>query len=884
MTLVHRIFGGLKALIRKSDTELELDEEICSYVEASATEKMKAGMSREKAMREVRMSMGSAEGVKEDVRGVGWEIVAETLWQDVRYGARMLRKNPGFTLVAVLTLALGIGANSAIFSVVNAVLLRPLAFHDPGKLCLVTESLPSFPSLGPSYQNYVDFRDQAKSFEGLAAVHIDRLNLTGQGDPERLSAQMATASLFPLLGVNAIEGHTFTSDEDRYGGPAVVLLSYGFWQRNFGGTPNILGKTIRLNDQPYTVTGILPAGFQIIVPVDVVVPFAPWAHGLPDDRNWHPGITAVGRLRQDVTIERARVEMAAIAQRLAKQYPLYDTDMGANVNGLQDTLVQNVRPALLMLLGAVGLVLLIACGNIANLLLARAASRQREIAVRTALGAGRLRIVRQLLTESVLLAFAGGAVGLLLARVILTPLLALASKSLPSVGVIGLDGRVLAFTAAIALLAGVLFGLAPALQTAKMDVRPALSDASRGSTGGASRHRVRDLLVVTEVALALILLIGAGLLIRSFARLQDVQPGFDASHLLVVDVPVSPNGYAQAPRRMSMFDQLIERSKTLPGVSAAGAALILPVTGSGSVIHFNIQGRPPKTPHDYILIGYRPASPGYLETLRVPLLAGRMLNESDTERGPYVAVVNQSMAKQYFPGESPLGKRIQVGATPTNEIPWAEIVGVVGDMKQSLASEASAEMYIPFRQADSLIPIFAMSMVLRTTNEPHAEVSALRNAVHEIDADQPLVNFRTMQENIATSVSDPRFRTMLLGIFAASALLLAVIGLYGLMAYSVEQRTSEIGIRLALGAQRNDVLKLIVVQGLKLVLVGVAIGLGGALALSQLLTRFLYGVVPSDPATFAIVASILTLVAMVACWIPARRAMRVDPIVALRYE
>ena len=884
MTLVHRILGGLKALIRKPDAELELDEELCSYMEASATEKMKAGLSREKAMREVRMSMGSAEGVKEDVRGVGWETVAETLWQDVRYGARMLRKNPGFTLVAVLTLALGIGANSAIFSVVNAVLLRPLAFRDPGKLCLVTESLPSFPSLGPSYQNYVDFRDQAKSFDGLAAVHIDRLNLTGRGDPERLSAQMATADLFPLLGVNAIEGHTFTSDEDRYGGPAVVLLSYGFWQRNFGGTPNILGKTIRLNDQPYTVTGILPAGFQIIVPVDVVVPFAPWAHGLPDDRNWHPGITAVGRLRQGVTLERARVEMAAIAQRLAKQYPLYDTDMGANVNGLQETLVQNVRPALLMLLGAVGLVLLIACGNIANLLLARAASRQREIAVRTALGAGRLRIVRQLLTESVLLAFAGGAVGLLLARVILTPLLALASKSLPSVGVIGLDGRVLAFTAAIALLAGVLFGLAPALQTAKMDVRPALSDASRGSTGGASRHRVRDLLVVTEVALALILLIGAGLLIRSFARLQDVQPGFDASHLLVVDVPVSPNGYAQAPRRMSLFDQLIERSKTLPGVSAAGAALILPVTGSGSVIHFNIQGRPPKTPHDYILIGYRPVSPGYLETLRVPLLAGRLLNESDTERGPYVAVVNQSMVKQYFPGESPIGKRIQVGATPTNEIPWAEIVGVVGDMKQSLASEASAEMYIPFRQADSLIPIFAMSMVLRTTNEPHAEVSALRNAVHEIDADQPLVNFRTMQENIATSVSDPRFRTMLLGIFAASALLLAVIGLYGLMVYSVEQRTSEIGIRLALGAQRNDVLKLIVVQGLKLVLVGVAIGLGGALALSQLLARFLYGVVPSDPATFAIVASILMLVAIVACWIPARRAMRVDPIVALRYE
>ena len=884
MTLGHKVFGGLRALFRKSEAEQELEEELRGYVEVAAGEKMKAGLSREEAMRQVRMSMGSAEGVKEGVRSVGWETFAETLWQDVRYSARLLRKNPSFTLVAVFTLALAIGANSAIFSVVNAVLLRPLPFRDAGKLCLVTESLPSFPALGPSYQNYVDFRDQAKSFEGLAAVHIDRLNLTGQGDPERLSAQMATASLFPLLGVNAIEGHTFTADEDRYGGPAVVLLSYGFWQRNFGGARSILGKTVRLNDQPYTVTGILPPGFQIIVPVDILVPFAPWAHGLPDDRNWHPGITAVGRLREGVTLERARAEMATIAQRLVKQYPLYDTDMGANVNGLQDSLVQNVRPALLMLLGAVGFVLLIACGNIANLLLARAASRHREIAVRTALGAGRLRIVRQLLTESILLSLAGGAVGLLLARAILTPLLSLASKSLPSVGAIGLDGKVLAFTAIVALLAGVLFGFAPALQTAKMEIRPALSDASRGSTSGANRHRIRNFLVVTEVALALVLLIGAGLLIRSFARLQDVQPGFDASHLLVADVPVSPNAYAQPPRRMSLFDQMILRAKTLPGVTAAGAALILPVTGSGSVIHFNIQGRPPKTPHDYILIGYRPVSSEYLQTLRVPLLAGRMLNEADTERSPYVAVVNQSMAKQYFPEESPLGKHIQIGATPDAQIPWAEIVGVVGDMKQSLATEASAEMYIPYRQADSLIPIFAMSMVLRTANDPHGEVTALRSAVHDIDADQPLVNFRTMQENIATSVSDPRFRTMLLGIFAASALLLSVIGLYGLMAYSAAQRTSEIGIRLALGAQRSDIMRLIVAQGLKLVLVGVAIGLGGALALSRLLTRFLYGIVPNDPATFALVALILTLVALVACWIPARRAMRVDPIVALRYE
>ena len=807
-----------------------------------------------------------------------------TLLQDIRYAFRVLAKSPGFTAVAVLTLALGIGANTAIFTVVNAVLLRPLPFRDPAKLCLVTESLPSFPSLGPSYQNYMDFRDQAESLEGLAAVHVDSMNMTGHGDPQRLKVEMATATLFPLLGVNAFEGHTFTESEDRYGSAPVVLLSYAFWQTNFGGASGILGKSITLSDQSYTVTGILPPGFQIVVPVDVIVPFAPWAHGLPDDRNWHPGIIAIGRLRQNVTLDQARAEMNTIAERLDKQYPIYDTGMGAHVNGMQDLLVQNVRPALLILLGAVALVLLIACGNIANLLLARAASRQREIAVRTALGATRFRIMRQLLTESIILAFAGAALGLLLAQLLIHPLLSLAPSNLPSVGKIGIDSGVLGFTLLVALATGVLFGLAPALQTIKLDIRPALGDASRGSTAGAGRHRIRNILVVTEVALALVLLISAGLLIRSFARLQDVQTGFEPSHLLVADVPLSSKAYAQPAQRMEFFDQLLQRARALPGVTSAGSALILPVTGSGSSIHFNIEGRPPKSPHDYILIGYRPVSPEYLQTLRVPLLAGRMLRETDTERAPYVAVVNASMAREYFPGQSPLGKRIQLGAIPNNEVPWMEIVGVVGDMKQSLATEASSEMYIPYRQADSMLPIFAMSVVLRTAGDPHSQASALRSAVHDLNPNQPLVNFRTMQDNIATSVSDPRFRTILLGIFAASALLLSVIGLYGLMAYSVNQRTSEIGIRLALGAQHADVTKMILRDGLKLVLIGVALGVGGALALTRLLARFLYGVVPNDPTTFVAVPLILAVVALVACYIPARRAMKVDPIVALRYE
>ena len=824
------------------------------------------------------------EPMKENVRAAGWETAIHTLWQDIRYGLRMLRKNPGFTTVAVLTLALGIGANSAIFSVVNAVLLRPLPFRDSGRLCLVTESLPTFPSLGPSYQNYQDFRAQAKSFEDIAAFHPQPMTLTGRGDPQRLQAQFATASLFPLLGVNAIEGHTFTADEDRFGAPAVVLLSYGFWRQNFGGERSIVGKNITIDDVSYTVTGILPPGFQIVSPADVIVPFAPWAHALPDDRNWHPGIVAVGRLRDGVTVEQARAEMNTIATRLDKEYPIFDTGMGAHVNGLQDSTVENVRPALLVLLGAVALVLLIACGNIANLLLARATSRYKEIAVRAALGAGRWRMVRQLLTESVLLALVGAVFGLVLARLIMTPLLDLAGNTIPKVGNIGLDGGVLGFTVVVALLAGILFGLAPALQMAKVDMRPALSDASRGTTAGAGRHRVRNILVVTEVALAIVLLVGAGLLIRSFSRLQDVQPGFQPSNLLIADFPLSPKVYAQSARRMGFFDSLVERARSLPGVDSAGGAMVLPVTGNGAAIHFNIQGRPPKSPADYIIIGYRPVTPGYLETLQFHLLQGRLIRESDTERSPYVTVINETMAKEYFPGESPLGKRVQPGALPDNQIPWMEIVGVVADVKQSLATEAGAEAYIPYRQMDSMLPIYTMSLVMRTARDPHTEVSALRSAVRDLNPNQPLVKVRTMQENIASSVSDSHFRTILLGIFGASALLLSLIGLYGLIAYSVAERTSEIGLRMALGAQRQDILRMVIGQGLRLVLIGIAVGLAGALALSQLLRQFLYGVAPSDPVTFVGVAVILAVVAVVACWIPARRAMDVDPMVALRYE
>jgi putative ABC transport system permease protein len=804
--------------------------------------------------------------------------------QDVRYAIRTLLKNPGFTATAILVLAIGIGANTAIFTVVNAVLLRPLPFRDPGSLCLLTERLPFLAMTGPSYQNFVDWQAQAHSFEGIAGARNTTFTLTGAGEPERLQGQMATANLFPLLGVEARTGRTFRPEEDRAESPIVALLSRGLALRRFGSEAGALGQKVVLNDEPYTVIGILPAGFRLIQPADVVVAFAPWAAKLPDDRSWHPGIIAIGRLRPDVGIEVARSEMSVIAERLAKQYPEFDTDVSADVNGLQEQAVQNIRPALLVLLGAVGLVLLIACANVANLLLARAVSRRREIAVRTAIGAGPLRILSQLLTESVILALAGGAAGVLLAAFGLEPLVRLASNTIPNAGPIQLDSHVLWFAAAASVLSGILFGTAPALQTGAVDLRTFLNETSRGCTAGPGTGGMRSFLVMAQIALALVLLVGAGLLLRSFERLQSVPPGFRSENLLVGDLPVSPNAHKDSAERMEFFDRILDRVRMLPGVQSAGAAANLPVSGVGSIIHFNIQGRAPKTAHDYIAVGYRPVTGGYLETLGVPLLKGRLITDADTERSEFVAVVNRAMELRYFPGESAIGKHVQLGALPDKDTPYMEIVGVVGDMKQNLATDPDAEMYVPFRQGNSVLPIFALSYVLRTATSPRAEISALRSAIREIDSNQPVVKIRTMEENISTSMSEPRFRAVLLGIFAASALLLSIVGLYGLMVYSVNQRVQEIGIRITLGAQRGDVLRMVVGEGLILAAIGIAAGVVGAFVLSRILERFLYGVTHTDPLTYGGVAVLLLAVALVASYVPARRATSVDPMQALRHE
>jgi putative ABC transport system permease protein len=806
-----------------------------------------------------------------------------TLLNDLRYAARMMGKNPGFTLIAVITLALGIGANTAIFTVVNAVLLRPLGFHDPSRLVIVAEKSP-YPTITTSYENYVDWRAQSQSFESMEGTRGATIALTGAGDPERLNSRYATAGLFPLLGVDAVAGRTFRAEEDAAGGAPVVLLSYGLWQRRFGGAADAVGKSITLDSRPYTIVGVLPKGFELLQPADVFLPFTPWAKTLPDDRNWHPGIYAVARLKPGVTREQARTEMVGITKRLENQYPEYNTGVSAEVVGLQDRLVQNVRPALLLLLGAVSFVLLIACVNVANLLLARAASRGREIAIRTSMGASRWRIVRGLLTESVLIAVTGGALGLLVASAALGPLLHMAEGSVPQIFSVGLDRSVLLFTLVVSVLTGLVFGIVPALRTGKIDLRETLNEGSRGSTTGRGHHRILGALVATEIAVALLLLIGSGLLLRSFSRLQEVSPGFQPDHLLVADLPLSQNAYAKPELRYEFFDRLVERAKTLPGVKSAGAASFLPVSGGGSLIQFNIEGRPPKTPHDYVAAGYRTVTPQYMETMGVPLLQGRNIAAGDVEKAPAVVVINASMARTYFPGENPLGKRMQIGATPDKDVPYMEIVGVVGDVLQGLDTEAKAEMYLPYRQADTVLPVFQLSVVLRTSGDPRLQAAALRSAVREIDPNQPVVKIRTMEENMATSVTEPRFRTWLIGIFAALALVLAAVGIYGVMSYSVNQRTNEMGIRVTLGAQPNDVFRIVVGEGLRLALIGVGVGLIGALGATRVLRTFLYGVSAIDPVTFAVTAALLTLVAVAACYFPARRATRVDPMVALRYE
>lgn len=807
-----------------------------------------------------------------------------TLTRNLRYALRGLKKNPGFTTVAVLTLALGIGANTAMFSIINAVLLRPLPYREPQNLVLLSERWPQFPRLSLSNLNYKDWRDQSRSFEAMGAVRNFVVTMTGIEEAERIPAQNVTASLFDLLGVRPELGRPFDAAEDKPGAPPVVLISHSLWQRRLSSSQEVLGKSITLDNQSYSIIGVMPPGFEVLQQAaDVILPFEPWASTLPDDRSWHPGILPIARLKPGVSLEQARSDIAIIAARLAKEYPDYDSNVTSLVDRMQDQIVQNARPVLLILVAAVGAVLLIACVNVANILLVRATSRRREIAVRAALGARRSDIVGQLVTESTLLSFLGATVGLLLAWNALPVLLRLAGNSLPRGKGVSVDGYVLGVTVFIALLAGIIFGLVPAWQAWRVDLRETLGEPSRG---GSSRSvlRMREALVVSEIALAMVLLSGAGLLLRSFERLIRISPGFSADHILLADIVRSPSAYRDSNVRLSFFDRLFEQVSALPGVRSVGGVSFLPVTGTGSALHFNIQGRPPKSPQEYTISNYRVVSAGYFKALGVRLLAGRWLEDRDREQAPDVVLVNSSFAKAYFPNQSPLGQHIQLGAIPDSSIPWMEVVGVVGDVKQSLASESSTEMYVPYRQADKVLPVFAISLVVRTAGDPLVQAGAIRAVARQLDANQPVSGIRTMEQNISQSVSEPRFRTILLVIFAAIALALAAVGIFGVMAYSVVQRTRELGVRISLGASRGLIFQLVLNRGLYLTLLGLAIGLAATFALTRYLSSFLFDIPSYDPLTLVCVTAGLLVVSLCACYLPARRATLVDPIVALRQE
>lgn len=808
-------------------------------------------------------------------------LIADLL-HDLRYAARLQRKNPGFTIVAVIALALGIGANTAIFSVVNTVLLRPLPYRDPERLVMVWEdaSKYGYPRDTPAAANFIDWRDQNQVFEGMAAIADSSFNLTGTGDPERLEGRRVSANLFQLLGVEPQVGRVFTAAEDQPGAQRVVLLSYALWQRRFGGDPNIVGQALTLNGESYVVVGVMPARFQFPTSDDQAwVPIA-FTQQEAENRGRHY-LQVLARLKPGVSLTQAQSQMSTIAARLQQQYPQSNAELGAVVQPLQEHLVGDIKPALLILLGAVGLVLLIACANVANLLLARAAVRQKEIAVRVALGAGRRRLIRQFLTESVLLSTLGGLVGLAIAYGGLLLLKAFIPENISQAREISIDLKVLGFTFLVSVATGLIFGLAPAIQAARFNQIETLKEGGRDAASGGSGKRLRGLLVTAEVAISLVLLIGAGLLINSFLRLRSVDPGFRAENLLTMKIVLPQPKYADFERRSAFYSDLIQRVQSVPGVRSAAVTTNLPLYRQGNSIGVGIEGQPPPPPGQERIVVTRIVSPGYFDTMGIQLLRGRHLTEQDTATTPNAVLISETMARRYWPGEDAIGRRISTG-TVTSADDWIQIVGVVKDVRQfQLNAEPRPQMYLSYRQAGFFEP---RDLVVKTDVDPSRLAATVRKAVWEIDRDQPVSNIQTMDEIMADSIARQRFSMLLLAIFAAVALVLAAVGIYGVMSYSVAQRTREIGIRMALGAQTGAVLKLAVVYGMKLVIAGILIGLVAAFALTRVMSTLLFGVTPTDPTTFTLISLILVAVAALASYVPARRATRVNPIIALRYE
>jgi putative ABC transport system permease protein len=866
-----------------------LDEELGAYLEMAAAEKIEQGMSRKEALRAVRLERGSLEATKEVVRCGRWESFLETCWQDVRFGLRMLRKNPGFTLVVVLTLALGIGANAAIFSVVDAVLLRPLPYQGSDQLVQIIahDRNRGVDFDWVSFPNFHDWAQQSKAFQYMAAYKFHAFNLTNVSQARVLFGTKVSANLLPTLGAEPLLGRNFRPEEDEPGHDHEIILGYDIWRQSFGADPQITGKTLTLNDELYTVIGVMPSGFHFppTVPVIATLPsrktefLAPLGIAFdPNQRDWNM-LGVIARLKPDVAIEQARADLNMIERNLELLYPVQNEGIAVRVEPLLSRVVGDVRPALWFFLIAVSLVLLVACANVTSLLLARSTVRQREMALRASLGASRSRLARQLLIESLLVALGGGSLGVALAYGVILLLPGLSPDNLPRIGDVAINGPVLAYTFVVSVVTGVIFGLAPSLGFSRVEVSQPLKIQAKTSTPDRKDSGLRSALVISEIALSLALLIGASLMVRSFVRLERVDPGFRAQKMLTVWTILSEKKYAPQ-QGAAFYQQAWERIGRLPGVKSVGAIDNLPLTGFHGGGAFTIEGHPTTSDNDAPNAYRCTVSVNYFQTMGVPLLQGREFTERDREGAPTVVMVNESAARRYWPGQNPLGTHLSF-TTGRSQPTWLEIVGVVKNVLQDgLELPAKPTIYLPSLQ----LPQAFMVTVVRTDVDLASLTSAIREAIATVDKDQPVLMMRSMADIYSDCTAQRRFNTALIVAFGALALVLAMVGVYGLMAYAVNQRTHEIGVRMALGAEPRNVLELVVAQGLRLTFFGIIFGLAAACLLTRFLSKLLFNVPPIDPWTFVLVSLCLGGVALQASYIPARRAMRVDPIVALRYE
>jgi predicted permease len=885
---VYKLPLRLRSLFDRQKADQELDEELRYHVERKTQQHIAAGMNPQEARRAALREMGGLEKRKEECRDARQVTWLQDLLQDVHYGLRILRKSPGFSAIAILTLALGIGANTAIFSVVQGVMLAPLPYSEPDRLVLVWQyNLTLKHPISVSYPDFLDWQREARSFQQMAAYDSQDRNLTAPGTPEHLNGEEISFGFLSMLGIKPILGREFSPDEDKQGGAPVVLISNRLWRDRFAGSIAGLGKSVTLDGVEYTIAGVLPADFRLFG--DDADVFTPIGQGDPliyGDRTIHP-ILCVARLKPGVSIAQSDAEMSAIQEHQDQLYPSADRGLGASVKPLKQEFVADVSGTLLLLLGAVGIVLLIACANVANLLLARSAARTREFAIRSALGASGARIVRQLLAESVLLSLAGGTLGLLLAKWGVRPVLAVVPGSLPRSENIGVNLSVLLFALSVSVAIGILFGLAPALKSSQADLQASLKAGGRGSTN--PHHRAQSSLVIVQVALTLVLLVGAGLLFRTIRRLWEVNPGFDALHLIAFNVGLSPSANKNIASMRIAYQQLIERTRNIPGVKAAELTLLFPLSEHQNIGPFWVGSQPPASSALAPRALYYWTGPDYLRTMEIPLLRGRYFTAADTASSQPVVLIDSALAQAYFPDRDPVGQAMTIPH-------WGpvRIVGVVGHVRHWGLDERDAytqnQIYASLNQCpDDWAPIFyrRLTVVVSTPLDAAAVMPAIKAAVYGASGDQTIYGVQVIQQSLAQSLSSQRFPMILLGVFAGLALLLASIGIYGVISYSVVQRVHEIGIRTALGADRRDVFRMVIRQGLRLALAGVAIGTATALILARLLPSFshlLYGVGAGDPITFFAVSAVLVGVAILACYVPARRAMRVDPMVALRYE